>query len=487
MPKLSGFAPVPIRGPQAPFGPFVSMLRFFGDPIGRMQTLHHEFGELAAVIDRSPALICAFGPEYNREVLSKGAVFQHDSKLPIPVPEGSALEKFNKSVIFANGDTHRKYRRMLMPAFAKASLEAYAPDMVAMAELSLSRWPVGETVDLVPLLRELTTNIVLRCIFGLDPRQGEAQIAALESKMLDAITSPLTIALPLRIPGTPYHSLVRTAEQMRSSMLELLARKRQQGEAQRDALSLMIAAHDEDGSQLSDDELLGNLHTLFVTGHDTSAHTLGWTLLLLERHPEVFAELVEELDNELGGAPPRLDQLDRLVVLDRVIKESMRLIPATPMLFMRTVAEDAQLGGVRLPAQASVVLSPYVTHRNPAVYHRPQRFVPSRWSRIQPTPYEYLPFGAGPRTCLGMGFASQVLRLVLPMIVQRFNFTLAPGAVIDRRVRGIVTAPRDGLPMLISKQDRQFLCSHAIAGDIHDMVEFGTGRATSSHSTVLRH
>ncbi|HVH99340.1 MAG TPA: cytochrome P450, partial [Enhygromyxa sp.] len=256
---------------------------------------------------------------------------------------------------------------------------------------------------------------------------------------------------------------------------------------QRDALSLMIAAHDEDGSQLSDDELLGNLHTLFVAGHDTSAHTLGWTLLLLERHPEVFAELVEELDNELGGAPPRLDQLDRLVVLDRVIKESMRLIPATPMLFLRTVAEDAQLGGVRLPAQASVVLSPYVTHRNPAVYHRPQRFVPSRWCRIQPTPYEYLPFGAGPRTCLGMGFASQVLRLVLPMIVQRFNFTLAPGAVIDRRVRGIVTAPRDGLPMLISKQDRQFLCSHAIAGDIHDMVEFGSGRATSSHSTVLRH
>lgn len=480
MAKLSGFAPVSIHGPRAPFGSFVNVLRFFGDPIGRMQTLRHEFGELAAVVDRSPALICAFGAEYNREVLSKGAVFQH-GQLPIPTPPGSALEKFNASVIFANGETHRKHRRLLMPAFAKASIEGYAPDMVAMAELSLRRWPVGETVDLVPLLRELTTNIVLRCMFGLDPRDG-AQIAELESKMLDAVTSPLTIALPLQIPGTPYHALVRAAEQMRSYLLELLARKRGQAAEQGDALSLMLQANtleaNEDGAQLSDDELLANVHTLFVAGHDTSAHTLGWTLLLLERHPEMFAELLDELDTELGGAAPRVDQLDRLVVLDRVVKESMRLIPATPMLFTRVLAEDAQLGGVSLPAQANVVLSPYVTHRDPALYNRPQRFMPSRWARIQPTPYEYLPFGAGARTCLGMGFASQLLRLVLPMIVQRFNFALAPGAVIDRKVRGIVTAPKHGLPMAISKQDRVFSCGNAIAGDIHEMVEFGPGRAT---------
>lgn len=475
MPKLSGFGPVSIRGPRAPFGSFVSTLRFFGDPIGCMQSLRREYGELAAVVDRSPALVCAFGAEYNREVLSNGAVFQHSTGLPIPTPEGSALAKFNNSVIFANGETHRKYRRLMMPAFSKASLEGYAPDMVAMAEQSLQRWPVGETVDLVPLLRELTTNIVLRCIFGLDPQRGEARLAELEAKMLDAVTSPLTIALPLRIPGTPYNSLVRAAEQMRSDLLELLARKREQGEGQRDALSLMIQANaqqTDDGPPLSDDELLANVHTLFVAGHDTSAHTLGWTLLLLERHPEVFAELLAELDTELGGAPPRLDQLDRLVVLDRVIKESMRLIPATPMLFTRVLAEAAQLGKVSLPAQASVVLSPYVTHRDPALYHRPQRFVPSRWAKIQPTSYEYLPFGAGPRTCLGVGFASQLLRLVLPMIVQRFNFALAPGAVIDRKVRGIVTAPKHGLPMMISKQDRQFVCGHAIAGDVHDMVEF---------------
>jgi cytochrome P450 len=271
---------------------------------------------------------------------------------------------------------------------------------------------------------------------------------------------------------------VRAAEQMRTYLLELLARKREQAAGQRDALSLMIQAHDEDGSRLSDDELLGNVHTLFVAGHDTSAHTLAWTLLLLERHPEIFAELLDELDTELGGAPPRLDQLDRLVVLDRVIKESMRLIPATPMLFTRVLAEGAQLGKVSLPAQASVVLSPYVTHRDPAIYNRPQRFMPSRWARIQPTSYEYLPFGAGPRMCLGVGFASQLLRLVLPMIVQRFNVALAPGAVIDRKVRGIVTAPKNGLPMLISKQDHQFVCGSAIAGDVHEMVEFGPGRAT---------
>lgn len=477
MPKLSGFSPVPIRGPRAPFGSFVNVLKFFADPIGCTQKLWREYGDLVAIVDRSPALICAFGAEYNREVLSKGAVFQNQAGLPLPVPEGSALTKFNSSVIFANGETHRKYRRLLMPAFAKASLEGYAADMIDIAELSLRRWPIGETVDLLPLLRELTSNIVLRCIFGLDSQQG-AQVAELEGKMLDAVLSPLTMALPLRIPGTPYNSLVRSAEQMRAYLLDLFARKRAHDQPQHDALSLLLRARDEDGSTLSDDELLGNVHTLFVAGHDTSAHTLGWTLLLLERHPEVFAELLDELDRELAGAPPRVDQLERLVVLDRVIKESMRLIPATPVLFTRVLAADAQLGGVHLPAAASVLLSPHVTHRDPALYDQPQRFMPSRWARIQPTPYEYLPFGAGPRTCLGLGFASQLLRLLLPMIVQRFNFALAPGAVIDRKVRGVVTSAKYGLPVTIRKQDRAFGCSHAIAGDIHELVELGSGRTT---------
>jgi cytochrome P450 len=304
------------------------------------------------------------------------------------------------------------------------------------------------------------------------PGAEESELAALESKLLASVTSPLTMMFPVRIPGTPYHSLLRAAEQMRRYLLALIARKREQAAGQRDALSLLIEAHDEDGSRLDDDELLGNLHTLYVAGHDTSAHTLAWTLLLLERHPDTLAELLAELDAELGGAPPRLDQLDRLVVLDRVIKESMRLIPATPLLFMRVLAEPAALGNVELPAHANVVLSPYVTHRERSIYDKPQQFLPQRWERIAPTPYQYLPFGAGPRTCLGMGFPNQVLRLVLPMILQRHAFALAPGAQIDRQVRGIVTAPRHGLPMEIRKQDGRPVRGGGIAGDIHEMVQF---------------
>ncbi|MFO7565583.1 MAG: cytochrome P450 [Enhygromyxa sp.] len=445
-------------------------MRFFADPIGRMQALRRDFGELAAVADRSPALICAFGPELNRQVLSSGAVFQNDSRLPLRAPEGSALAKFNTSLIFANGETHRKYRRLLMPAFSKARLEAYAPDMIAMAELSLSSWPVGETLDIVPLLHELTTNVVLRCIFGLDPRGG-AELAATEASILAALNSPLTMLLPLPIPGTPYRSLRRNTEHMRRYLLALIAQKRELADSQRDALSLMIAAHDEDGSRLSDDELLGNVHTLLVAGHDTSAHTLVWTLFLLERHPKVLAALLAELDAELDGAPPRIDQLERLVVLDRVIKESMRLLPVTPMLFLRVLAEQAELGGVSLPRQTNVVLSPYLTHRDPELYEQPRRFWPDRWERLQPSAHQYLPFGAGPRTCLGIGFASQLLRLVLPMILQRYALMTAEGARIDRQVRGIVTAPKHGMPMRIAKPGHQLRRGGEVRGDIHEMVE----------------
>ncbi|HSN99869.1 MAG TPA: cytochrome P450, partial [Candidatus Nanopelagicales bacterium] len=142
----------------------------------------------------------------------------------------------------------------------------------------------------------------------------------------------------------------------------------------------------------------------------------------------------------------------------------------TPLLLLRMATADAQLGPYPLPPGAGVVLSPLITQRNPDLYPDPDRFRPERWTRLSPGPYEYLPFGAGPRMCLGAGFANLTLRLSLSLILQRFRLSLAHRARISTVIRGITMGPRHGLPMLIAPQDRYFRRAEEVRGDIGELV-----------------
>src|SRR5277367_3250680 len=164
MPKLSGFAPVPIRGPRTVpvVGPFANVLRFFGDPVGRALALQREFGDIAAVSDRSPALVCAFGAERNREVLSASSVYQHNTELLFDVPADAAARRLLTSLVLMNGDQHRRQRHLMSPAFTKAAVDGYRDDMVATTDALLRRWPSGQTADVSDLLLELTACVAVR-------------------------------------------------------------------------------------------------------------------------------------------------------------------------------------------------------------------------------------------------------------------------------------------------------------------------------------
>jgi cytochrome P450 len=210
---------------------------------------------------------------------------------------------------------------------------------------------------------------------------------------------------------------------------------------------------------------------LLIAAHETSSHTLSWTLLLLSQHPEVLGALLAELDAKLGGSAPTLEQLGQLPVLDSVVKESMRLLPATPFLFFRRATGSFELGPYTLPEKAVVLLSPLVTHREPSLYPEPLRFWPERWKTLSPSTYEYLPFGAGPRMCIGASFANMALRVLLALLVQRFRFTLSPDARVSRLVRGITLGPKHGLPMRIDAQDRRSAPPGPVRGDIHQLVQ----------------
>lgn len=465
--RLTGFTPVDIRGPAPPplLGPLPNVLRFFGDPVGQMLHLQRTYGPVAALIDRSPAMVLAAGAELNREVLSQPAQFENSSEIPVRAPPGSALARFNKVLPFTNGDAHRRRRRLLQPAFQRAAIQGYVPGIIEVTDRVLAAWPEEQEVDLVPLLRKLTGAITLRTLFGLDALDEKEDLWRLESSLLDALSSPLAVALPLAIPGTPYHQALTTSTKVEARFKRLLADRRAEGLGV-DALSILLGARDEDGDLLSDEELVGECNGLFVAGYDTSAQTLCWTLFLLATHPHELAPLLDEV----AAVDVPTGDTGKLPLLERALSESMRLLPAGPMLFHRVATDTVRLGPHTLPAGATVILSPLLTHRDPERYPEPTRFLPARWETLQPSAYEYLPFGAGARMCLGSLLGGQLLRIVLPRILQRFVPALVDGTEVSQVTRGIAMAPSSGLRMVLRRRGTPPAAPRALRGNLTTLV-----------------
>jgi cytochrome P450 len=341
--------------------------------------------------------------------------------------------------------------------------------MVGITERYLRRLEPGATVDIAEAMTELTLRVVMRCQFGLDDERDVLLLGRLGLGYLTGLTSPLAMLLPVRIPGTPYARFLDVSEELERRMRALIAERRAKPGGD-DVLSILVRAHDqESGSSLTDAELVGHAAVLFIAGHETTAFTLAWTLFLLSQHPVAMREVVEEIDGVLGSAPPAVERLPELACLDRVVKESMRLLPATAFLFFRRAQEPFALDGHEFPAGPIVILSTLVTHRLVPLYPEPQRFLPDRWKELSHGPYEYLPFGAGPRTCIGATFAAQAIRLMLACVLQRVDVALVPGTNVSRKVQGITLGPKHGLPMHLLRRGERAEVAR-VDGDIHELV-----------------
>lgn len=283
------------------------------------------------------------------------------------------------------------------------------------------------------------------------------------------IQSPINMAMPLDVPGLPRHRLLRLSEEVEHVLARMLAQKRAAppNANVQDGLSALIQAQDEDGTRLTDNEIMGQIGTFYVAGHETTASALTWALFLLAQHPDIYAKLVEALGSLKVNAPAP-EQADQLPLLDGVIKETLRLFPPLPFV-VRTARSPFMVGGVTFPAGVSVVLSAFVTHRLPETYPNPARFLPERWTQLSPSPYEYIPFGAGARMCLGAAFAIAEMKIILPMIIERFCLTNPPGAKVDYAA-SIFVAPRGGLPMQVHLHTGNFPRTE-IKGNVHTVVE----------------
>jgi cytochrome P450 len=457
----------PIPGPRAM--PLVgwrgNLLRFGADPLGYVRWLHRGYGELVAFIQDRPGWMFAFGPEYNHLLLSNPDLFY--SKPFMNTPANSALERLTSGLLSMNGPPQRQRRKLMMPAFHKKRIETYRDDMVAVAQQVLDGWRPGQPLDIAREMQKLTLRIASKALFGLDTTAQADQLGSMIRRWLNLLDSMGPTLFPVDLPGMPLRRLLRLSERLEADIMAMITRKQAALGDDRDVLAMLIQARDEDGGGLSDAELIGQATVLFIAGHETSSNALTWTLFLLSQHPRVLGDLCDELSGALRGGAPSVELLDQLPLLERVIKESMRLLPPAS-LSLRVSTAPFQLGPYQLPRGATVFFSQYITHHMPELYPEPERFLPDRWLAINPSAYEYLPFGAGPRMCIGATFALFEIKIALALILQRYRLELRPGARIDRRLR-ITLSPQDGMSMTALAPNRS-VTARRPRGNINEMV-----------------
>jgi cytochrome P450 len=236
--------------------------------------------------------------------------------------------------------------------------------------------------------------------------------------------------LPRRQPAA-YRRAIAEFEALVS---RIVSERRADGIDRGDLLSLLLAARDpETGMGMSDQQLRDEILTIFAAGHETTATALSWIWYLLAQHPEAEARLHEELDSVLGGRPPSFADLARLTWTRMIIEEAMRLYPPVHTIARTALGED-RIGGVRVPAGAIMSINIYVTHRNPKLWPQPERFDPTRFAPAEVAQrhrFAYLPFGGGPRICIGNGFAIAEAQVIIATIAQRYRVRLAPGHIVQ--------------------------------------------------------
>ena len=452
-------------------------VRFFRNPVVFMTDLFETYGHVAQLAEGgnsalfagsgsgARATVFGFGGECNRQILSDDDLFQ--TRNP-PGPSTAAYELLSTNILFINGERHTHLRQLLRPAFTRESLQKYHRHMIAFAGEMLDGWQGRQQVDVNAETNLLALRVASKCFYGLDATAKDRGLGHLMHTMLDTLFSPAAV-LKINLPGTPYRKLILTMEEIVAALRREFENKRAAGHEGEDILSVMVREHDRDREQLSAEELIGNAFVLFLGGHETTSQALTWTLYLLAQHPQVAADLLDELDSALGGEAPTYAQIYELPVLDRVIKESLRLFPPG-ILFPRVATGATELGGYEIPSGSEVVYSPYITHRDPEIFSHPRRFLPDRWLEIKPGPFEYLPFGARGRTCMGLAFAGMQLRTVIPLVLQRYRVQVAPKTRVDIRAHTVM-GPKGGLPMTVTPQDRNFQRTDDVSGLVREMVE----------------
>ncbi len=358
-------------------------------------------------------------------------------------------------LLTSEGEVWKRQRRLAQPAFHRQRISTYGDVMVDFTQRMISTWREGEIRDIHRNMMRLTLEIVVRTLFNADVSQDADKVGRVLSQIVKPFASQATIKwiLDNRLPTATHRRFHREAQKIDEIVYRIIAERRASGLDQGDLVSMLLAAHDEDGSQMSDKQLRDEVITIFLAGHETTALTLSWAWYLLAQSPTVEKKFHAELDDVLGGRLPTLEDLSRLKYTDMIAREAMRLYPPAYGLG-REAIEECEIGGFRVPRKTQIFMFQWVTQRDPRFFSEPDAFKPERWTEefANALPkYAYFPFGGGPRFCIGNTFATMEIVLVLATIGQRFRLSLAPNHTVSLQP-AMSLRPRDGIHVVVESR-----------------------------------
>jgi len=433
-----------VRPPGPDLSRLAALRAFRREPLGLLERLA-AYGDVVRIDVPGSAAYLLNHPDLVHDVL----VAEHRSFHKGPTIQAAKM-LLGESLLTSEDETHRRQRRLIQPMFHHERISSYAASMVRFAERAADRWSDGEEVDLQAEMAALTLAVVGDTLFGtdVDERRSATVRRALTDTlgMFDRVYSPL-FRLLVRLPSPTMRRYRRVESDLNRVIAEMIAERREAGATGDDLLSLLLRAR-EDGAGMSDEHVRDEALTLFLAGHETTAIALTWTWWLLSRNPGAEARLHAELDATLSGRAPSIEDLPNLPYTQAVVSESLRIRPPA-WAIGRTVVADHRANDVPIRAGSIVVVSPWLLHHDPRWWPDPEAFRPERWLADAPERprYAFIPFGGGPRVCIGEPFARLEATMLLATIARSWRFANRSDRVPE--MQAVITLrPRGGLPMV---------------------------------------
>jgi cytochrome P450 len=401
-------------------------------------------------------LVC--NPDDIRHVLQDNARNYHKSPLYERLKDG-----VGEGLLTSEDSFWLRQRRLAQPAFHRQRIAAMADVMVDCTERMLDDWAQiagrGETFDLVPEMMHLTQRIIVRTMFSTDLGAAAEVVNRTWPIVNQRIGETFwSTKLETRLPLPANRRFARALRELETVVYQIIAERRRSGAEGGDLLSMLLSARDEEtGERMNDRQLRDEVMTMLLAGHETTSLALSWTYWLLWQHPDIEARLAAEAADVIGTRRATFADTERLVYTRKVIDESLRVYPPA-WGFSRLALGDDEVGGYHVPAGSLVFLIPFVVHRRPRLWPSPEHFDPERFTpeRIAERPrFAYIPFGGGPRQCIGNQFALLELQLILATVARRFQVRVVEGSRVQPEPL-ITLRPKPGIPVTLGIQNREF-------------------------------
>ena len=426
---------------------------FTKDRLGLLQRMAREddvcgmhFGPFTAILYNKPEHVQSILVEHAYD-FDKGLAIHHVFR---PV--------IGDGIFSSEGDFHRHQRKLMAPPFQPRHIASYADSMGQYGEQIQQSWTDGAVIDVNRHMTNLTMSIIGKALFDADVFTETDELGAAMTIITEYIAHALSTLLPPPYSWPlPRNLRMHKAVQVVRNCIQRFIDGRCTNPTERnDFLSILLQARDEEGNPMSAEQVMAECATLFGAGHETTATALAWTWYLLCQHPERYHRVQQEVDSVLQGRTPTYEDLARLPYCLQVFKEAMRLYPPA-YAFSRRALREVGIDSYRVPKGRVVLIAPYTLHRREEYFPDPEKFDPERFTpeREKRLPrYAYLPFGAGPRICIGMYFAMMEGHLLLATLAQRVSFSLIPGqATLPDPVHHLALRPAGAVHVVVKKRD----------------------------------